>query len=76
MFDQAREKYESMEKDNEELAHMIKDLTFKLKQSEQEKNEIKTECSSLVQRARNEVSNKEIWVLGYFLSDLRLTKEW
>lgn len=63
MFDQAREKYEALEKDNEELAQIIKDLNFKLKQSEQEKNQIMTECNTLIQKARTEVSNKEIWVI-------------
>lgn len=75
MFDQAREKYEALEKDNEDLAQIIKDLNFKLKQSEQEKNKIMTECNTLIQKARTEVSNKEIWVTPIKIINSRSIKE-
>jgi len=54
-----KEKFEAIEKDFSEREAKIKELSVKLKESEQERNAVKAEASALVKKVKNEAMYKE-----------------
>jgi hypothetical protein len=55
-----------MEKEYDDLQTEIKELRFKLKESEQEKTEIKGKAAELIQKAKTDLVNKENSVIQSF----------
>jgi len=58
-----KEKFEAIEKDLGDKDAKIKELSMKLKESEQERNAVKAEAAALVKKVKNEAMYKENLVL-------------
>ena len=56
-----------MEKESLEREAKIKELTIKLKESEQEKNAVNAEAAALIKKAKHDAMYKENLVLCFLL---------
>jgi len=59
-----KEKYESMSRSIESYENRLKEMDNKLRESEQEKNAVRSEAAELMKKAKSEALNKESLVLG------------
>lgn len=58
-----KEKFEVLEKDTLEREAKIKELTIKLRETEQEKNAVNAEAAALIKKAKNDAMYKENLVI-------------